>query len=75
MNEPTMEEILRLLEEPNAKALELYGHVDQLLRAVAGLTEKNNEHEAKLNEFAGELLVHKTYIEALQQQTAPKQVH
>ena len=71
-----------MLEEQHAKTLELYSHVDRLLRAADELTQKNreqeaqlNEHEAKLNELTGELFVHQTWIEALQQLTAPKQVN
>ena len=75
MNEPTKEEILRLLEEQSAKTLELYGHIDHLLTAVGELTEKIGEQEAKLNEHAGELFVHHTWIEALKQLTAPKQIN
>ena len=78
MNEPTKEEILRVLEEQHAKILELYGqygHVERLFRAVAELTEKISEQEVKLTELASELFVHQTWIEALQQLTAPKQLN
>ena len=75
MNEPTKEEILRLLEEQSAKTLELYGHVGRLLTAVAELNVKISEQEAQLNELARKLFVHQMWIEALQQLTAPRQVN